>query len=82
MQSVFFGAATFVCSVVCTVVGAVLGHILWIFGVLWGLFATLIYLGLLIVWIVMLVKAFNGKEWEVPFLGKLARQQLNVLPKG
>ena len=81
MQAVFFGAAAFVIFVISAVISFVLGHILWVFAVLWGLFSIVIYLGLLVVWIIMLIQAFSGKEWEVPFLGKIARQQLNVLPK-
>lgn len=40
----------------------------------------LIGLGLLLLWIVTVIMAFIGKEWEIPVLGKLARQQLRNLP--
>ncbi len=33
----------------------------------------------MVVWIVMLIKAYSGKEWEAPVIGQLARQQL---PRG
>ena len=82
MQAVFFGAAWLVFSVVSSVVSAVLGHILWLLAGLWLFFSLLVNVGFLIVWVVMLAKAFGGKEWEVPYLGKLARQQLTTLPRG
>jgi uncharacterized membrane protein len=42
-----------------------LGLIQGIFGVIW-----------LIVYVIGAVNAFSRREWEVPWLGKLARQQL------
>ena len=80
MQAVFFGAAIFVYGIVAAVIGSILGHILGLFAILWGLCCGLIDLGLLGVWIVMLFQAFNGKEWDVPIIGPLARQQLDRLP--
>ena len=80
MQSVFFGAAWLVFSIVSTVIHLVLGSILFVLGLLWGLIAAVVYLTFLIVWIVMLIQAFNGKEWELPVLGPLARQQLAKMP--
>ena len=82
MQAVFFGAAVLVYSIVSAVIGSVLGHIFWLLAILWGLFSLLISLGFLVVWVIMLVQAFSGKEWEVPFVGKLARQQLAKMPVG
>ena len=81
MQAVFFGAAALVVGIISGVISAILGHIFWLFAVLWGLFTLVINLGFLVVWVIMLTKAFGGKEWEVPYLGKLARQQLSTLPR-
>lgn len=80
MQATFFGATTLIFSIISSVISSVLGHMAWILAVLWGLFSLVVSLGFLAVWIIMLVKAFSGKEWEVPLLGKLAREQLNKPP--
>ena len=79
MQSTIFGAAVFLVAVVLKVVGIVLAFIPvlgWI--VLGFLFLAYIALmiGFLIIWIITLIKSFSGLEWEIPFLGQLARQQL------
>ena len=36
-----------------------------VFGIVW-----------FIVYVIAAVKAFSGQEWEIPWLGKLARKQL------
>lgn len=80
MQSIMFGVAWFVAFVVCVVIGAVLHAILFLLGWLWGIVTSLVYLGFLLGWVVMMVQAFSGKEWELPYLGKIARQQLARIP--
>ena len=80
MQAVLFGAAILVFSIASSIIGTFLTHIFFLFGILWWLFSFLVHLGFLIVWVVMLIKAFGGKEWEVPYLGKLAREQLAKAP--
>ena len=79
MQAVFFGAAGLAYSILSRIIGAILFHIPLI-GILWFLFSLLISIGFLVVYILMLIKAFGGKEWEVPFIGKLARQQIDKPP--
>lgn len=32
-----------------------------------------------VLWIVLMWKAFNGEEYEVPYVGKIAREQLGKL---
>jgi len=32
-----------------------------------------------ILWIVLMLKAFNGEEYELPYIGKIAREQLGKL---
>ena len=80
MQSIFFGAAWFIFGIVSAVISSVLVHILGILAVLWGLVALLINLGFVIVWIITIVQAFSGKAWEIPVLGRMARQQLAKTP--
>ena len=79
MQSVFLGGAAIVFAIVSAVIHTILWHILFLLGMLWFLVSSLVNLGFMVVWIVMLIKAYNGKEWDAPVIGQLARQQL---PKG
>ena len=80
MQSIFFGAAWFAVMIVCSIVGSMLRGIFWPLAVLWGLVTMVVYLGMLVLYVITLVKSFGGVEWEIPYLGKLARQQLAKMP--
>ena len=83
MQSVFFGGALVVVSILLQIVtiilvsvpiiGWLLALVLWLAGVLFGV-------GALVLWMVMIFRAFSREEWEVPYLGKLARRQLASAP--
>jgi uncharacterized membrane protein len=79
MQSVFFGAALFVVSIVLQIAGLVLGHIPilgWLLLLVLALAGLVFGLGSFVVWVITIVKAFSNVEWEIPYIGKLARKQL------
>ena len=80
MQAIFFGVAWFVFSIVSGIVGAIFGSISSILGWMWALVNALGHLAFLAVWIISCVQAFSMKEWEIPLVGKLARQQLDKVP--
>ena len=80
MQSIFFGAAIFVLGIVGSVFLGIVSHISVILGFLFSLVFSVVWLGVLILWVIMLVQAFSSKEWELPILGKMAREQLAKLP--
>ncbi len=79
MQSIFFGGAMIVLSIVFSIVGFVLFRIPLI-GWLWWLVTIVIDLAMLAVWLVSVVKAFSGQTWEIPIIGKMARDQLTKTP--
>ncbi|MBU0708769.1 DUF4870 domain-containing protein [Patescibacteria group bacterium] len=66
MQSILF-------SVACVIIATILGFLPYL-G--WG-FAQLINLGILIIWIFLMYQAYNNKEWELPVIGQMARDQIN-----
>lgn len=79
MQSAVFGAALIVANLAFRLVAMVFSHIPLLnllVGILLFLLSLAVSLGGLVVWIIMLVKAFGGETWEVPVLGKIAREQL------
>jgi uncharacterized membrane protein len=73
-QSIFFYVAWMVLWIALTFVGAlpVLG---WATLLLWPL------LGLcgLVLWVLMLVKAYGGQMWKLPVIGDLAEKQANAM---
>ena len=79
MQSMFLGGLALAVSIAMQIAGFVFGFIPVVgklMGILLG-FAHLIFsLAWFVVYVIGIVKAFTGKEWEIPWLGKLARQQL------
>jgi|ERR1051326_8110862 uncharacterized membrane protein len=58
---------------------------LWIFAFIPGLFWVIwpiqlvIGLGLFILWILLLLKAYQGQMWKLPVIGDLAEQQANAV---
>ena len=79
MQSIIFGGAWFLFNVVSWVIQ----HILWalpviggVFGALWIFASALVHLGLLVIMIIAMVKAFTGVRWDIPFVGPIARKQM------
>ena len=80
MQSIIFGGAWIMFSIVHQIVHAIfvsipaLGYPL---SILWGLVWAFVTIGFLIVFIIMVIKAFSGKRWDVPYIGPIARNQVD-----
>jgi uncharacterized membrane protein len=87
MQSVVFGAVAFVVffgfAIAATILVAVIGRIP-VIGPLFGFFISLVYvllfLGYWAITIIAMVNAFKNKEWEIPYIGPIARKQLIAGP--
>ena len=64
MQSIVFGVVGFVLNMILgfTIVLALVLPILWVVE--------------FVLWLVLIYKAWQGEEWELPVLGKLSRQLL------
>jgi uncharacterized membrane protein len=71
-QSIFLIIAWIAADVVLII----LGHIPFI-GLINLILWPLVALGFLILWIIALINAFNGKRFKLPILGDLAEKQAN-----
>lgn len=73
-QNIFFHVAWFALWMILAFVGhiPVLG---WLTLVVW----PLIGLGGLILWIVLVLKAYQGQKFKLPFIGDMAEKQANVV---
>lgn len=60
------------------VVFVVLFVLQWVLGITVILFPLAALVGVLsfVLWLILIYKAWQGKEWEVPILGKVARNLL------
>ncbi len=79
MQSIIFGCAWFLFNIVSAVVHAVFGAIPGIGGILvffWAVIAALVHLTFLVIMIITIVKAFTGVRWDIPYIGPIARKQV------
>ena len=79
MQSVFFGGFFMGVSILIKIAIFILAFIPilgWLVGLLLLLALFAFLAGCCIVWVISIFKAFSNVEWEIPYLGKLARKQL------
>jgi uncharacterized membrane protein len=79
MQSIIFGIAWIIFDVISKILFAVFGSIPAIGGILvffWAIIAALIHIAFLVVWIIAMVKAFTNVRWEIPYIGPIARKQV------
>jgi uncharacterized membrane protein len=79
MQSIIFGGAWLLFNIVKAIVGAVFYQIPAIGGILlffWSILAALIQIAFVVLWLVATVKAFTGARWEIPYVGPVARKQV------
>src|SRR5438067_6591524 len=81
MQSIIFGVAWILLHIGCAIVSGLFWHVPgvgWFFGPLWGLIWWLINLALFVLFVVTVVKAFTGVRWEIPYVGPIARKQMEA----
>ena len=79
MQSIIFGGAWILCWIVYLVAHTILGSIPAIglfFAIILGIAWALIRVAFLVIWIVTMVKAFTNVRWDIPYIGPIARQQM------
>jgi uncharacterized membrane protein len=76
MQSTLFGVGMIVLWIalsIATTALAIVPVVGWVIGILATLGLTI--LGF-VFWLVLMIQAFQGKEWEAPIVGKYARRQV------
>jgi uncharacterized membrane protein/ribosomal protein L40E len=73
-QSIFFYVAWMVLGVGLSIIGSI-PFVGWATLPLW----PLIGLGGLILWVLMLVKAYSGQMWKLPVIGDMAEKQANAM---
>lgn len=79
MQGVLLGLVAFLAAFGFGVLHLIFGLIPffgWIVLVLAWALSLVFWAGWLVVYVIAMVKAFSGIEWEIPYLGRMARQQL------
>jgi uncharacterized membrane protein len=79
MQSIIFGGAWILFDIISKILFAIFGSIPAIGGILvffWAIIQALIHIAFLVIWIIAMVKAFTNVRWEIPYIGPIARKQV------
>lgn len=78
MQSIVIGVAMIVVWIALSILSAVLS-VVPLLGVIVGLLLTLGYGAFcFVLWLMLMFRAYQGKEWEVPLAGAQARRLLTA----
>jgi uncharacterized membrane protein len=79
MQSIIFGGVWFLFNLASMILHWIFSVVPLagpIFGLLWAFVSALVHLGLLVIMIIAMVKAFSGVRWDIPYIGPIARKQM------
>ncbi|HEX8679185.1 MAG TPA: hypothetical protein VF683_04470 [Chthoniobacterales bacterium] len=80
MQSIIFGGAWIMFAIVHYIASAIFASIpglRYVLVPLWLLIWALVSIAFLIVFIISVIKAFSGVRWDIPYIGPMARQQVD-----
>ena len=77
LQSLGLLLASIVLSIGLSIIGAI-PVIGWLTLLLW----PLVYLGLFLVWLLALVKAYQGQRWKLPVIGDIAEKNSQTVGTG
>lgn len=84
MQSIIYGGAWLLFYIVWRVILAILVPIPvvgWIIAIpLWIIWAV-IHIGFLVIMVIAIVKALTGARWDIPYVGPIARKQVEGTPQ-
>ena len=77
-QGITFGVGYIAVVVALEIMSAILGAIISFLGVIVGLLVPVVGLVAFILWIVCLVKAYQGERWKIPYLGDFAAKKAGL----
>ena len=79
MQTIIFGGVWFLfnlASWILQLIFAVIPIVGWALAGFWIFVSALVHLGLFVIMIIAMVKAFSGVRWDIPYIGPIARKQI------
>lgn len=77
-QSLVFGVAYIAVVILLEILAAIMGLLASVLGIIVGFFIPLVMLAAFIVWIVCLIKAYQGERWRIPVVGDFAAKKAGV----
>jgi uncharacterized membrane protein len=73
-QSIVFSGSVIVLWIILAIVGMIIATVSWTLGSLYSILTLLVWLGLFVVWVILLIKGYSGTKWKLPFLGDIAER--------
>ena len=73
-QSIVFSGSVIVLWIVLAILGMIIATISWTLGSLYSILTLVVWLGLFVVWVILLIKGYSGTKWKLPFLGDIAER--------
>lgn len=73
-QSIVFSGSVIILWIVLAILGMIIATVSWTLGSLYSILTLLVWLGLFIVWVVLLIKGYSGTKWKLPFIGDIAER--------
>ena len=83
MQSIIFGGAWIILSIAYQILHNVFSSIpglRFVLLLLLGLAWAVVTIAFLVIFIITVIKAFTGVIWEIPYIGPIARKQVDGTP--
>lgn len=77
-QSVSLGVAYLIAIAVLQILATILGLIASVLGIIVGFLVPIIILAAFILWIVCMIKAYQGERWRIPVIGDFAAQRAGI----
>lgn len=78
-QGTLLGAAIIVMNIGLNILGFLLGRMADFLGaVILSFLLPVLWIGVFILWVVCLLKAYQGERWKIPVLGDIAAQKAGV----
>lgn len=74
MQSILFNVAYIVIWIVLTVVGGILSAISSALICVTGIINLILALGALVLWVILIMKAYQGQRYHLPYIGEMAEK--------
>jgi len=76
-QAIFLGGGAIALSIVLNIVGFIFASIAGFLGLIITFVSLLVNIGIFVIWIIAMIKAYKGEHWLIPVIGNLAEQQVN-----
>lgn len=73
-QSIVFSGSVIVLWIILAILGMIIATVSWTLGSLYSILTLLVWLGLFVVWVLLLIKGYSGTKWKLPFLGDIAER--------